>query len=50
MKLIKKFIPYYKPYIGVFLMDLLCASILSIIHFRSSSGYSEALFSWKRAV
>ncbi len=31
MKLIKKFIPYYKPYIGVFLMDLLCASILSII-------------------
>ena len=31
MKLIKKFIPYYKPYIGVFLLDLLCASILSII-------------------
>ena len=31
MKLIKKFIPYYKPYIGVFLLDLLCASILSVI-------------------
>ncbi|WP_026653859.1 ABC transporter ATP-binding protein [Butyrivibrio proteoclasticus] len=31
MDLIKKFIPYYKPYIGVFLFDLLCASILSII-------------------
>lgn len=31
MKLIKKFIPYYKPYIGVFLMDLVCASILSVI-------------------
>ncbi len=31
MKLIRKFIPYYKPYIGVFLLDLVCASILSII-------------------
>ncbi len=31
MKLIKKFIPYYKPYIGVFLLDLLCASVLSVI-------------------
>ena len=31
MRLIKKFIPYYKPYIGVFLMDLVCASILSVI-------------------
>ena len=31
MKLIKKFIPYYKPYMGVFFLDLLCASILSII-------------------
>ncbi len=31
MKLIKKFIPYYKPYMGVFILDLLCASILSII-------------------
>jgi ATP-binding cassette subfamily B protein len=31
MQLIKKFIPYYKPYIGVFLLDLLCASILSVI-------------------
>ncbi len=31
MKLIKKFIPYYKPYIGVFLLDLICASILSVI-------------------
>ena len=31
MKLIKKFIPYYKPYIGVFLLDLLCASIMSAI-------------------
>ena len=31
MKLIKRFIPYYKPYIGVFLLDLLCATILSVI-------------------
>ena len=31
MDLLKKFIPYYKPYIGVFLLDLLAASILSII-------------------
>ncbi len=31
MKLIRKFIPYYKPYIGVFLLDLLCASVLSVI-------------------
>ncbi len=31
MKLIKKFIPYYKPYIGVFLFDLVCATILSVI-------------------
>ncbi|SFB71543.1 ABC transporter ATP-binding protein [Butyrivibrio sp. YAB3001] len=31
MNLIRKFIPYYKPYIGVFLFDLLCASILSVI-------------------
>lgn len=31
MKLIKKFIPYYKPYIGVFLFDLVCASVLSVI-------------------
>ncbi len=31
MKLIRKFIPYYKPYIGIFLMDLLCATILSVI-------------------
>ena len=31
MKLIKKFIPYYKPYIGVFLLDLFCASIMSAI-------------------
>ena len=31
MKLIRKFIPYYKPYIGIFLLDLVCASILSII-------------------
>ncbi len=29
MRLIKKFIPYYKPYIGVFLLDLLCATIMS---------------------
>ncbi|RKM59263.1 ABC transporter ATP-binding protein [Butyrivibrio sp. CB08] len=29
MKLIKKFIPYYKPYIGVFLLDLFCATIMS---------------------
>lgn len=31
MKLIKKFLPYYKPYIGIFLLDLLCASIMSAI-------------------
>ncbi len=31
MNLIKKFIPYYKPYMGVFFIDLLCASILSVI-------------------
>ena len=31
MKLIKKFIPYYKPFIGVFILDLICATILSII-------------------
>ena len=31
MKLIKKFIPYYRPYIGVFLLDLLCATVLSVI-------------------
>ncbi len=31
MKLIKKFIPYYRPYIGVFLLDLVCASIMSAI-------------------
>ena len=31
MKLIRKFIPYYKPYIGIFLLDLLCASIMSAI-------------------
>ena len=31
MKLIKRFIPYYKPYLGIFFLDLLCATILSII-------------------
>ncbi|MCR5688567.1 MAG: ABC transporter ATP-binding protein/permease [Lachnospiraceae bacterium] len=31
MKLIRKFIPYYKPYIGVFLLDLFCATLLSLI-------------------
>ena len=31
MKLIKKFIPYYKPYMGVFLFDLFCATVLSVI-------------------
>ncbi len=31
MSLIRKFIPYYKPYIGVFLLDLFCASVLSVI-------------------
>ncbi len=31
MDLIKKFIPYYKPYIGVFLFDLFCATVLSVI-------------------
>ncbi|QFJ54127.1 ABC transporter ATP-binding protein [Pseudobutyrivibrio xylanivorans] len=31
MKLIKRFIPYYKPYIGVFVLDLICATVLSII-------------------
>ncbi len=31
MKLIKKFIPYYKPHIKVFLFDLFCATVLSLI-------------------
>ena len=31
MDLLKKFIPYYKPYIVVFLLDLVAASILSVI-------------------
>lgn len=31
MKLIRKFIPYYKPYLGIFFMDLFCASVLSVI-------------------
>ncbi len=31
MKLLKKFLPYYRPYIGVFLLDLFCASLLSVI-------------------
>lgn len=31
MKLIRKFIPYYKPHIGVFLFDLFCATVLSLI-------------------
>ncbi|MBO4375501.1 MAG: ABC transporter ATP-binding protein [Lachnospiraceae bacterium] len=31
MKLIRKFIPYYKPYIGVFIFDLFCATVLSVI-------------------
>ena len=31
MKLIKRFIPYYRPFIGVFVLDLICATILSVI-------------------
>ena len=31
MDINKKFIPYYKPYIGVFLFDLFCATVLSVI-------------------
>ncbi|MCR5789927.1 MAG: ABC transporter ATP-binding protein/permease [Lachnospiraceae bacterium] len=31
MKLIKRFIPYYKPYKKVFILDLICASLLSLI-------------------
>ena len=31
MRLIRKFIPYYKPYIGVFIFDLFCATVLSVI-------------------
>ncbi|MCR5403644.1 MAG: ABC transporter ATP-binding protein/permease [Butyrivibrio sp.] len=31
MNLIRKFIPYYKPYLGIFFMDLFCASVLSVI-------------------
>lgn len=31
MKLIKRLIPYYKPYIGVFILDLIAASIMSAI-------------------
>ncbi len=31
MDLIRKFIPYYKPYKKVFFLDLICASLLSLI-------------------
>lgn len=31
MKLIKRLIPYYKPYIGVFILDLIAASLMSAI-------------------
>ena len=31
MKLVRKFIPYYKPYKGVFIFDLFCATVLSLI-------------------
>lgn len=31
MKLIKRLIPYYKPYIGVFILDLIAASVMSAI-------------------
>ena len=31
MKLIRKFIHYYKPHMGVFLLDLLCAFIVSAV-------------------
>ena len=31
MDLIRKFIPYYKPYLGVFFFDLFCATVLSMI-------------------
>ncbi|MCR5290774.1 MAG: ABC transporter ATP-binding protein/permease [Treponema sp.] len=31
MSLLKKFIPYYRPYFGVFLFDLFCATIISLV-------------------
>ena len=31
MKLIRKFIHYYKPHMGVFLLDLLCAFVVSAV-------------------
>ncbi len=31
MDIIKKFIPYYKPYRAVFFMDLFCATVISVV-------------------
>ena len=31
MKTIQKFISYYKPYKGVFFLDLLCAAFVSLV-------------------
>ena len=31
METIRKFIPYYKPYKGLFFLDLLCAAVVSLV-------------------
>ena len=31
MSTLKKFIQYYKPYKGVFFLDLLCATFISVV-------------------
>ena len=30
VKLIKRFIPYYKPYVGIMVIDLFCAALTTI--------------------
>jgi len=29
-KLIKRFLPYYKPYVGIMILDLFCASLTTV--------------------
>lgn len=31
MKIVRRFIPYYKPYLGLFFLDMLCAAIVSLV-------------------
>lgn len=31
MNLLKRFIPYYKPYVAIFILDLICATVISIV-------------------